>query len=76
VPRRGQAQPKLTAPTTVRFRPDLLEWLRAVSEHHPNRMAGVVNDAVEAHKKAYEAKSERIINGILGDDGDRAAPAQ
>ncbi len=61
--------PKRTAPTTIRFKPELREWLRDVSGplHHEG-MAGVVNDAVEAFKELQEDKTRRIIDGVLDYD--------
>lgn len=57
----------------MRFRPDLLEWMKSVAG--PDGVSGVANDAVEAHREAVEAKSKRIIDGVLGNTGKRQPSA-
>jgi hypothetical protein len=59
VPRRA----KKTPPTTVRFKHDLHEFVKAYAESHPDGQSGVINDAVELYKAHVQEKERRYGAG-------------
>lgn len=50
--------------TTVRFRRDLMDFIRSRARAHPQGMAGVINDAVALYRDHIEERGKKIRDGI------------
>lgn len=65
VPLKPGDKPKRTAPTTVRFSPELLAWLRSEGAKHPDGVTGVINDAVAEYRNTRDSVGRSMIRGIF-----------
>jgi len=57
---------KKTPPTTVRFLPDLHEFIREQAAHHPRGQSGVINDAMAHYMRHIKEHGSKIMKTIAG----------
>jgi hypothetical protein len=66
VPPRTGRDLKKTPPTTVRFKPELHEFIKEQAAQHPDGQSGVINDAVSLYARHVREHGKKIFKTIEG----------